>query len=134
MIQEDKDEEDDFELRPDDNLIIVGRTEEDGAILEVYGKSGSYGNSSRERFNWKFSFLVCNGQFGGTFFFPVRSRWEKNRFAQSLFYALFLSAFVAFFPLSFPIQPLSLKKEIDCKKEWVDGLRDRFEVKKVQLI
>ncbi|PIK51792.1 hypothetical protein BSL78_11316 [Apostichopus japonicus] len=34
--EEDKDEEDDFELRPDDNLIIVGRTEEDGAILEVY--------------------------------------------------------------------------------------------------
>lgn len=50
--------------------------------------------------------LVClfvMNSLEGPFFSPVRSRWEENRFAQSLFYALFLSAFVAYFPLSFPI-------------------------------
>lgn len=34
--EEDEEEEEDFKLKDDDNLIIVGRTEEDGAILEVY--------------------------------------------------------------------------------------------------
>lgn len=39
FFQEDEVEEDDFNLKADDNLILVGRTEEDGAIMEVYGES-----------------------------------------------------------------------------------------------
>ena len=34
-------EEEDFEIRPTDNLILVGHVEGDAAMLEVYGRGGS---------------------------------------------------------------------------------------------